>query len=146
MPSQLGAQALGEIHGTVLPASAAEGHGEVGAILGAEAGHPLLQERFQALVHFIHHGLPGQKLDNRRILAGQTTQLGNPMGVWQAANVEDEIRVSRYSLLETEGLNQLRQHAVKGMPNAFPDQIPQLMQGRQTGVQTKVRVQGEVRE
>ena len=93
----------------MLAAGAADGNGEVAAAVADEGGQPAGDETADIFPHAMHVLLCFQELRDGFVEAGQRAQHGVVVGVRQAADVENEIRVERHAVLEAEGLEHQRQ-------------------------------------
>src|SRR5271165_1048294 len=91
MPGEL----LGYVHRAVLAAGAADRNGEIAAIRLGEIPYPPLQEPDQVRDHAAHAGVSREVLDHRRVAAVLLAQRVFPVGIRQAAHVEDEIGIAR---------------------------------------------------
>jgi len=104
--SEMLCQLLGEIDRAVLSAGAADGDGEVAAVVCDEAGQPACDEVVDVGEHLLREGGVIQKVDHGLVASGERAQRRIVMRVGQAAHVEYEIGVQRQPVLETEGLEQ----------------------------------------
>mmetsp|Transcript_15320 Transcript_15320/g.36540 ORF Transcript_15320/g.36540 Transcript_15320/m.36540 type:complete len:376 (-) Transcript_15320:629-1756(-) len=102
--AELAGQHLDQINRAVLAAGAADGDGEVAALVGREMRQPARQESADLAQHHADLGLGRQVAGHRRVAAGQRAQLAVVVGVGQHAHVEHEIGVARHAVLEREAL------------------------------------------
>src|SRR3989338_2687014 len=100
---------LGEIHRAVLSAGAADGQGEVAAVVGDIAGQPALHKIADVAEHVLRGRGVFEKFDDCRIASGERAQVFVVMRVGQTAHIEYQIRVQRDAVLEAERLEQQRQ-------------------------------------
>src|SRR5690606_27968552 len=102
-------QTLTDLDGAVLSASAANADRHVATVILAEAGEPGFQIADDILHHLLGFRMLGEKLDDRLLLPGKAAQGLVPMGIGQAAHVEDHVSVHGNPMLEAERLEQQRQ-------------------------------------
>ena len=106
-----------------MSAGAAHGDGEIAALFALKRRQPFLEERANVLEHSLHLRMLLQEPDHRLVEPGEPAQLGLPIRVREAADVEHKIRVKRCTVLEAERLKQ--QH--KSGRIATAGQIMQLL-------------------
>src|SRR5690606_4189370 len=120
---------LGDVHGPVLSARAADRDRQVGALEILIARNPVLEEAGDVAHHLLHERLRVEERDDLRVLAVERSKLRFPVRVRQAAYVEHEIRVRRQSVLVAERLDQDRQRARQLLPDAVPDPFAKRVRG-----------------
>src|SRR3989338_8505572 len=98
MPRKL----LGEIHRAMLPTGAADGHGEIAAVVGNIAGKPAFQKITDIAKHVLRGRCVFQKFDARSVVSGERAQRQIVVGIGQAAHIEYQVRVQRNAMFETE--------------------------------------------
>ncbi|MNN51023.1 hypothetical protein D3C81_1656380 [compost metagenome] len=134
-------QTFGQVDGAVMPAGAANGNGDVGAVAGGEARQPLVQVGEDVLKHFFDLRLCRQVFSHRRIETRLRAQFRLPVGVGQAAHIEYQIRVYRHAALEAKGLDQKCGPRLRLVQQTQLDGVAQLVQVQVGGVDLQV---GEV--
>src|SRR3984957_19472919 len=116
---------LGDVDRAVLTAGAAHRDGQVAAVRLREFADAAVQEFDQLRDHAAHAGVAGQIFDHGRVAAGQMAQPMLPVGIRQAAYVEDEIRIPRYAVLVAEGLEHEGEPPLAPAVDALANQFAQ---------------------
>jgi hypothetical protein len=122
---QMPAQGLDHIDRAMLAAGAAHGDGEIAAPVGLEARDPAIQKPLHIRAHLTDLAAALQKRDHRRIASAQATQVFLPMGIRQAAHIEDEVDPFRHTVLEAKRLQQHR--GLHRTTQALANEIAQLV-------------------
>ncbi len=146
----LAAQVLGDsvhqIDRAVLAAGAADGDIEIGAVVQLEGRDPLIEKTFEALQHLHRFRLRLEIADHFFVLAVERLELGLPVGIGQAAGVENHIGVLGHAVFVAEGLKHHREAVGRAVVQALAHQIPQLIEVGVGGVDDHVRVLPQRRE
>src|SRR3569623_2362663 len=112
----------------MLATGTADSDCHVAAAVGFELRQPAIKKLFDVLKHLVDGFMPVQIVDHFSILAGQGTQMGDPMWIGQTAHIEDEIGIGGKSVLITERLELQREQIVAPV-YALTDDVTQLMYG-----------------
>ena len=104
--AKLTSEPLNHIDRPVPPAGAAECDRKIAAVNDVEVPDPEVNKGFQLPGHLVNEIRSLKKLDNGLVEARQVPKLFFPIGVRQAAKVEDGVSIRRRSTLEAERLEQ----------------------------------------
>src|ERR1700722_14409890 len=138
MPGEL----FGYVHRAVLPAGTTDGNRQVAAIRLREFADALLQEPGEVGDHGAHAGIPGQVFDNWRVAPVEVTQRMLPVGIREAALIEDVIRIARNAVLVAERLEHEREPALAPAVDALANQLAQAVDPHVRSVDHQVRRRG----
>ena len=86
----------------MLAAGAAAGNRQVTPVDRFVLWNPFLQEHENIVEHLAERRLCIEELDDFVVTAGQAPQLQRPVRIRQAAQIEDEVGIGRYAVLEAE--------------------------------------------
>ena len=106
---EMARELFGEIDRAVLSAGAADGHGQVAAVVGDETGQPAFHEIADIAKHVLCAGGVVEKFDHRGIAPGERSQHRVVVRVGQAAHIEHQVGIQRDAVLVAERLEQQRQ-------------------------------------
>jgi hypothetical protein len=128
------AQLLDQVDRAVLAAGAADGHGEVAALVVAEA--PAASVRRKVSIWSQHLATSGWPpgTGHRRVAPGQRPQFAHVVGVGQHAHVEHVVGVQRHAVLEGEALEHQRQPVGARTPPGRAPMAAQLRRAQLAGV------------
>ena len=91
-------------HRPVAPARAPDGDHQVRLALGQVLGQQVVQQWLDVVIEDVERSVAVDVGDDARIGAGEGPQVGLVVGVWQEADVEQEIGVAAGPVLEAEAL------------------------------------------
>src|SRR4029077_12119016 len=97
-------QALDDVDRAMLAAGAADGDGEIAAIVRFIFRNATVDEAHDVVDQPAYAVLSFKKTHHFRVTAGEAAQARLPVRIRQRACVEHEVGVSRYAVLEPEGL------------------------------------------
>src|SRR3989338_7141589 len=109
LPFEMPRELFGEIHRAMLSAGAADGHGEITAVVGDIAGKPAFQKITDIAKHILRGRRIFQKFDDCSVVSGERAQRRIVVRIGQAAHIEYQVRVQRNAMFEAEQFEQQRQ-------------------------------------
>ncbi len=137
--AEMSRQPLHKIHRAMAPASAANGDGQVAAIVAYEARQPLFYEFSNVPGHHLDIGVGFEKPDHIRIKPGLITQSRIVVWIGKAAHVEHEVSIQRDAMFESERLKQYDEpRSVKR--EQIPHPGPECVRIQLTGVDSMTEV------
>src|SRR6056297_980367 len=136
-------QLLAHIHRPVLAAGTTNGDGHIAAVAISKRRQPGIQEGLQVFNHLPASRLFLEKLDNRLIGADVFPEDGIPVGVRQAANIEDIVGIQWHTVFEAERLEQQGQFLVFPADHPLLHHVPEFVHGHARGVHIQVGKLGE---
>lgn len=131
-------ESFDEIDGPVLSAGAADGNREIAAIRADEFGNPLFEKVCKVVVHALDRSVLLEILDHQGIASGELCETGFPVGIWQAADVEYEIRIVGYAVPIGKRFEQDRHAPFDATTDALADELAQLVNARACGVDDQI--------
>jgi len=140
---EMASQLFTEKHRAVLAAGAAHRHGDVAAAVLLEARQPDLEESADVVEHPLDDFVRFEKGAHFGVAAGERPQWGFPIGVRQAAHIEDDVGISGYAILVAEGLEQQREPALGFFDDALADGVLELLHRHAAGVNAEAGEQGD---
>ena len=111
----------------MLPAGAADCHGQVAAIEAQVLRNPALQESQDVLVHLREIGLRIQEFAYLGIAPGKASQVSVPVRIGQASQVKNKICVRWNAMLESKRFDQHRQHVALAAINTLPNLLSEFI-------------------
>lgn len=118
---QCAGQFFRHVDRSMLATGAAQCHGQIATIDADVLGNPCLKKIQNIFIH-PHKGVFCiKKFGHFLVQPVKTAQLGLPIGVWQTTQIENEIRICRNAMLETERLQQDGQTPGFSPDRPFPE-------------------------
>src|SRR5690625_5109037 len=139
---EVAGQGFHHVDRAVLAPGAAQGHGDIAAVVGDEAGQPALHELTDVRHHGLDVGFGIEKVPDRLVAAGEAAQRRVPVRIGQGPQIKDEVGSHRNPALEAEGLKQQGQAgALAHQP--LPHGAAQVVDIHRAGVQHQAGGHGD---